>query len=1781
MSATVDSRVVEMRFDNKQFEDGVASTMSTLEKLKEKLNMRGATKGMEEVDAAAKRVNLTGLGNAVESVQARFSALEVMGVTALANLTNSAVNAGKKIISALTIEPIKTGLQEYETQINAVQTILANTESKGTTLQQVNAALDTLNTYADKTIYNFTEMTRNIGTFTAAGVDLKTSVNAIQGIANLAAVSGSSSQQASTAMYQLSQALSSGTVKLMDWNSVVNAGMGGQVFQDALKETAKVHGVNVDKMIKKHGSFRETLQEGWITSDILTETLSHFTMAAEEGSEQWEKYKKSLTDSGYSEKQAEAILKMSNTATEAATKVKTATQLYDTLKETAQSGWTQTWEIIMGDFGEAKELYSGIYETLSPILEATAEARNNLLSGGLSSGWKQLLGEGIADEQGYVESIKSVANEHGVAIDDMIKAEQELDSSLTENEAFQKVLKKGLADGTISSDMLSESVTNLADKMRGMSDKEREAAGYTKEHIEQIEELEKGLKDGSISMDEFVEKMKRPSGRENLIDSLYNSFKAVMSIITPIKQAFSEIFPALKPEQLYRFTENLKEFTAKLKLSDTASENLKRTFKGLFAIIDIAKQIFGAVIKAISPLFGKVDDLGGGILGVTAKIGDWLVGLNESIKASGFFTTAVEKIHKAFEKVKNFLQPVIEGINQFANEVKTNLTAVATNAETRLGPLSALGKFITGVFVGLGNVVKKIFPYVASAASAIGNVLGELMNRISDATQNANYDGLFDFISSGVIATIGVFIAKFMKSGADILDGAGGFVENINGILEGVGDALGAFTDSLKADTLKKIATAIGILAVSLLVLSLIPSEKLTTALFSITTLFGELMGSMAIFGKLGDMKGITKTAGALVGLASAMLVLSIALKIMSTMSWSEMGVGLISLTVGLGAMVGAVALLALLPEKDLKSSTKAIKTLASSLLILSVALKIMSTMSWEQMGVALISMVVGLGALVGAIWLLPKDTALRAAGLIGLAAAMVVLGVALKIMATMSWGELAVSLVALAGSLAIIAIAMNLMIAAVPGALAMLIVAPALIALAVAMKILGSMSWEEVGIGLVALGGALALLAIGMTAMMVALPGASALLVAAGALAILTPVLMALGSMSLTEIGMALLTLAGVFAVLGVAALVLAPVIPAILGLAGAVALLGVACLAIGAGVLMIGVGVTALAAALAAGGGAITVFISSLISLIPFIIEQVGLGIIKLCEVIAGSGAAICDALTVLIVAAVDALVTAVPHLVEGVLVLLTSLLDSLITHLPTIVTQLVTILVSLMALLAEHAPTLVEGLFVLIGAIIQSIADNITRLVQPLVDLITAIVQGIADAIGPIIQGVIAPIVQLLVDILSGIAVVITAVGAAIAVALRAVASVFDSVFNGIANVVTSVGESIRTVLDGFAGIIDSFASAIDTSLNGVAGIFDSVFNGIATVIESVGNSIKSILDGIAGVIESIGEAALNAGTGFENLAKGVKIITDLKLTDMVASLAAVAGGVGDIASHAGKIEKVGTGIGELSLVANVAAKSFSTLLKTFSSVMKALVDTIENFKTTAKKVCTALASGCAEAISGKAGSFESAGKDLGAGLVKGINAKQTAVYNAGYALGQKAVQGEKDGQKSKSPSKLTILAGKWLGEGLVIGMEKMGNKVYNAGYMLGESATKTISSTISRISDIVSSDIDAQPTIRPVIDLGGVRSGVNAISGMLNMDSQVGVRANISAISSMMSQNGQNGSNADVVAAINKLRKDLGKVGGDTYQVNGVTYDDGSNINNAIKAIVRQARIERRV
>ena len=1534
MSTTIDERVVEMRFDNKQFESNVQTSLSTLDRLKKSLNLSGAAKGFDEIDSASKKVNMNGLANAVESVRLKFSALEVMAVTALANITNSALNAGKRIVSALTIDPIKTGFQEYETQIGAVQTILANTQHEGTNLQQVNRALDELNTYADKTIYNFTEMTRNIGTFTAAGVNLQTSVDSIKGIANLAAVSGSTSQQASTAMYQLSQALAAGKVSLMDWNSVVNAGMGGKVFQDALVRTSELLGTGAKNAINMYGSFRESLTKGeWLTTEVLTETLKQFAGAYSEAD---------LIQQGFSESQAKEIAQMAKTAEEAATKVKTFTQLWDTLKESAQSGWTATWEILIGDFEEAKDLLSEVSETIGNVIGEAAQARNDLLSGGLSSGWKQLLNQGIADEAGYIESIQEVARKSGDAFDKMV----------ADSDNFSDALKKGLQEGVISSDTLSDAVHNLRDKMTGMSQEERKAAGYTSEMVEQIEKLDEGLKNGSVSMDEFTEKILKPSGRENLIQSIWNAAKGLMSVIAPIKEAFRDIFPPMTSKQLYAFTEALRNLTERMKLSETTSENLKRTFKGLFAVLDIIKQAVTAVFNAVGSLLGGIGDLGAGILGVTGTFGNWLVKLDEFIKQGDVFNkvlgTIVSVIKTVATAIRDFVKVVAEKIAFPGFELFHSLLERLHARMSQIGDAAGgMKSSVSSAFEAMGNalancqfmqLLQAIWDAVKAIAGGIADAMGKVGSSLIDSIGNADFSGVIDLLNGISFGAIAVGITKFVGAIKEQLDSIGSIKESFIGILDSVRECFEAYQSQLQAGTLLKIASAIAILVASLVALSLIESAKLSAALGAITVLFADLMASMAVFNKIsGQASGVIRSTTAMLAISTSVLILASALKKLGDLDAKQLATGLtgvVGLTAtmivaskslskggptiikGASQMVifaaaikvlasacedlstldweglakGLVGVGVLLAEVSLFMNTAKFSgqsvTTATGIVILSGAIKILASacedfaqMNWGEIGRGLTSIGIVLAEIVAFTRLTgnAQHVIATSAALIGIGAAMKILAAAVKDFSAMNWSELAVGLVGMAGALATVTIAVNFMpknmIAIGTGLIA---VSTALLIMASALENMGGMEWNEIAKGLVALGGSLGIMAVGLRAMTGTLSGSAAMLVAASALAILTPVLSILGAMSWTAIVKGLVSLAGAFTVIGVAGAVLTPLVPTILGLSGAMALIGVAVLGLGAGLLAAGtglsaiaVGFTALAAAGTAGATAVvaslTVIITGIADLIPAIVAKIGEAIVEFCKVIANSAGEIGNAVKEVVLTLVDVLIECVPAIADGALKLIAGVLEALV----------------------QYTPQIVDSLFQFLIGVLEGIARNLPGLIQAAIDVLMAFFAGIVDALkgidtATLLQGIVG------IGLLAAIMAALSAVAALVPGAMVGVLGM-GLVIAELALVLAAVGAlaqipGLQWLINEGGNLLQGVGTAIGKFIGGIVGGFmsgvSSQFPQIATDLSGFMTNIQPFIQGASAIDPSMMD-------GVKALAETILILTAANILEGLTS------------------------------------------------------------------------------------------------------------------------------------------------------------------------------------------------------------------------------------------------------------------------------------------------------
>ena len=1536
MSATIDSRVVEMRFDNKNFENNVQTSLSTLDKLKNSLNMNGAAKSFEQIDNAAKKVNMSGLGNAVESVRLKFSALEVMAVTALSNITTAALNAGMRIAKELTLDPVKLGFSEYETQIGAVQTILANTSHQGTNLQQVNRALDELNIYADKTIYNFTEMTRNIGTFTAAGIDLQTAVDAIKGIANLAAVSGSTSQQASTAMYQLSQALAAGRVTLMDWNSVVNAGMGGKVFQDALIRTSELLGTGAQAAIDTYGSFRESLTRGeWLTTKVLTETLKQFAGAYSEAD---------LIQQGFTAEQARSIMDMAKTAEDAATKVKTFTQLFDTLKESAQSGWTQTWEILIGDFEEAKEVLTEISNVVGDVISKSAEARNEILSGGLSSGWKQLLSVGIADEAGYIDSIQEVARAHGDAFDQMV----------ADSDSFSDALKKGLQEGVISSETLSNAVFNLQEKMSSMSVEERKAAGYTSEMIMQIESLASGLRDGSISMDEFTEKIMRPSGRENLIQALWNAAKGLMSVITPIKEAFTDIFPPITADQLYKITEGFRSLTERLTLSETASTNLKNTFKGLFAVVDIIGKAFISVIKAIGSLLGGIGKLGGGLLSITGSFGEWLVKLNETIETTDIFNKVfggiANFIKNAAAAIKNFITTVAKNFKIPGFELFHNLLGRVQDRMSQVG--KAAGSMKSGVvaafkFMGeslancqFAQILKTIWNTVKTITSGIVNSFSSISGAIISSLEEANFSGIIDLFNGASLGAIAVGITKLIGSFRGAIDKIGNIKESVIGILDSVRGCFEAYQSQLKADLLLKIASAIAILTASIVALSLIDSHKLSAALGAITVLFADLMASMAVFNKVGGKESrVMKSVTAMLGISTAVLILASALKKLGDLDVGQLITGLVGIA-GLTAMVIAAAkAMSSGGPTIIKGATRmvifaaAIKVLASAcedlsklswgelakglvgvgvllasvsmftnttkfmvnsiatatgIVILSSAIKVLASackdfgsMSWNEVIKGLVSV----AALLASISKFTNKTKFvvnsitTATGIVILASAIKVLASACKDFGSMSWNEIIKGLISVGVLLASVSQFMNRAkfgVNSIPIAAGIMILAVAIKVLASAVGDFGSMSWEEIAKGLIALGGSIVILSVGLKAMNGTLLGSAAMLVAASALLIMTTALSVFGAMSWESIAKGLVALAGAFAVIGVAGLVLAPLVPTILSLCVALALIGVSMLGIGAGLTLVSAGLSALAVALTAlatagtaGATAIvaslTIIFTGIAELIPTIMTKIGDGIAALWIAIANNASAIGEAFRSVILMLVVIFGECVPAIADVMLSLVDGILKALV----------------------EYTPSIVDSIMGFLIGILEGIARNLPSLIQAAVDVLMSLFSGVVDALSGVdmetlLQGITG--VGLLTAIMAALAVVSALIPGAMLGVLG-----MGAVIAELALVLAAVGmmaqiPGLEWFIDEGGDLLQHVGTAIGKFIGGIAGGFAS---GVASQLPQIATDLSGFMANIQPFVQGASAIDSSMMDGVNALADTIVALTAANILDGLTS------------------------------------------------------------------------------------------------------------------------------------------------------------------------------------------------------------------------------------------------------------------------------------------------------
>ena len=1193
MSTTIDEKVVEMRFDNRDFEKNAKTSIATLGNLEKSLKLDGAAKGFENVGAAANKLSLSGLTNAADAVAVKFSYMQMAIANQFNKIVDSAVSAGKRVVSAFTTEPIKTGFNEYELKMGSVQTIMAGT---GESLETVNKYLAELNEYSDKTIYSFADMTSNIGKFTNAGVKLDDAVAAIKGISNVAALSGANTNEASRAMYNFSQALSAGYVKLIDWKSIENANMATVGFKEQLLEAAVAAGTlkktsdGMYKTLKGNvfnatKNFNEVLQDQWMTTEVLVSTLKD--------------YADETTDIG---KKAMA----------AAQDVKTFTMLMDTLKEAAQSGWAQTWELLIGDFEEAKELWTAASNYFGDAIGKSAELRNGIISDWIRMG-----------------------------------------------------------------------------------------------------------------------------GRLHVIDAIKNAFQGILNILTPIKDAFNDVFPEITATRVLQLSHRLRTLTAQFKeFTEKHSDKIRRAFNGIFSAIYIGINFVKSLTKVIFGLTKNLFGLSGGVVDGALAFGDWVAGLRKTVKETDIFGVAAEK-------VVSVVQTVIAKIKEFGAAVaeKIHFPSLET----------------------LRDVLGKIWSFIWDINCRIFGILGDVGKAIGDFMGDTDMASLMRILNGSLLAGVFVKLSGLVENGGGILgnlkDTVGGIKDLILGINEkkdggGLFDALKngltSLQESISVNKILKIAVAVGILAFSLKTISTIDSDKISDALMGLAGVFAELIGAVAIFDKL-KISGSDKGLGALIGLAISVLILSVALKKLGDLDWGQIGRGLTAMggvlleligftklmgnsKVGVGSMFGMILLavsmkifasaLAAFAEFDwaqigrgmtamsgilsevigftrLVDSSKTGVGSMLGMILLALSMKIFaSAMSdfaefdWGQIGR-------GLAAMGGVLLEVAAMTRLMPKNMIGLGVGLVIVSGALHIMASamakfgnLTGDQIAKGLVSIGVLLAELAIALNAMKSTLAGSAALLIAAVALTILMIPMLALSKISWGDLAKSLIGIAAALAIVGIagaafGAVAGLI-LWGSVALAAMAVAMLLLVPTLAALGAMKLGDIIKSILSIAIAFVVIGGVAAALGTV-------SGLILAFGVALVVVAAGVAIFGAGLAAIGIGLSMIGGALEVFVTAIANSAADLMRSIGVII-----------SVVILALSLLL----DGIKLLVPKFIETGFTILMSFLQGIRDNIYQIVTTVGEIITEFLNALAAQLPTIIEAGMNLIVQFINGLATSLTE-------------------------------------------------------------------------------------------------------------------------------------------------------------------------------------------------------------------------------------------------------------------------------------------------------------------------------------------------------------------------------------------------------------------------------------------------------------------------------------
>lgn len=1299
-NTTVEKEIVQMEFDARKFKGGVQNAIRDISDLKKSFNM---TEAMHSILSLQKGVEDAGdfspMINGITKVSTQFNALGVVGWTVINKLTSGVIDFAKNLASAVAIEPLTSGFGEYSTQLNAVQTILANTKKHGSTLKDVNSALDELNEYADLTIYNFTEMTNAIGRFTTAGIDLETSVQAIKGLSNIAAISGANAEEAARAQYQLSQALAAGTIRLMDWRSIENANLGGEAFKDSLIETARIHGQNVDAMIKKNGSFQLSLQEGWLSAEIMLETLQKFT---------GELTDEDLLNLGYSEEQVKNIQEMAQTALDAAQDIKTVTQLWDVVQEAMGSGWAQTWRWIFGDFEAAKSLWTEVGNIITDFLGESSDARNHMLQVWSDIGGRDKLVEALFNLlEGGINIIRAFQEAMGDIFPPVTTLQlYRLTKGIL---AFSKRFKEG-----------SENLNNFKSIVRGVFAVFDIFFRILKAVLIPIFALAKGVQlvDGGLWFllgrvaDAIVlwrEWAIETGWFAKLSEHVVDLIKYLALQVKILAERFQSLDAVQKAVAWFRSIEITSEDLAKV--WDALKIGLQAIIAPFYLAATGAQQLYLEIqkLKIVQDVAGWWNSI------------DWEA-TAEWFKQIGVNAKEMFEEFKSSDVMQSFLEYIdtFDGrrIKQFQQDAKDGFAWVDTLVNFLQPKLDALVNTLSGVPAKAKELAGKLLESLKS-----------VFNYLTEDAENLDYSTLFEIINAGILGGILVAIRKIASGDfiSGIIDDSD-FGEGLLDMFDGLNSTLGSFQNNIRADTLQKIAISIAVLAGSIFLLTLIDKTKLQDSTAAIAIMVAALFGSAGVLGKVNNRSAL-QSAIAIIGLAIALNFMGSALVILSTIDQAEMERGLTAIGLSIIGLIATV--------EKIRTNTATLKSIlamqgmALALVALWGVIKLFGALKPEVLSQGLIGIAGALTIMSGAIAIIQKtsgkdkNSSLKAAlAMLAIAKSMdklfeAVLKFGLLDMEVLRQGLITVGLLLLGISLFSKGIRPGTLLQA---AVSMLIMGAALLVIYEAVALFGKLDMYSIFVGIVTIAAVVIILALAANLMAGALPGALAMLVMAVAVTILAGALAILGQLSWESIAKGLVAVAGFLLLFVIAGYLLAPVVIVLLAFGAALLLIGAGAALFGLGIFLAATGLVALAGSGILIAQAIRVIGEAVGETLPELATGFALAVAEFLNTLAEKAPEMKESFKTLILTAVTAITEVTPDIVLAVVEMVSTLITGLLEA------------------IVDLYPDIVQAGWDLLIEFLKGIEDNIQEAVDTALGIVENFIQGITDGLPDVITAAV---------------------------------------------------------------------------------------------------------------------------------------------------------------------------------------------------------------------------------------------------------------------------------------------------------------------------------------------------------------------------------------------------------------------------------------------------------